>query len=118
MLQHAALNDMLLAVCSKQEGLAVCSDIQLPIRFNSEYFARAWRSVKFHVFPILSYNKLMYIKSVCFLKGRLHKYCKAPEMPRETCAMSCDSCIKEGGVWCPDGKVVVWINGVRYLEAH
>ncbi|XP_031556504.1 beta-secretase 2-like [Actinia tenebrosa] len=49
--------------------------------------------------------------------GRLHKYCKATDMPRESCAMSCDPCIKEGGVWCPNGKVVVWINGVRsYLS--
>ncbi|XP_068715614.1 beta-secretase 1-like isoform X2 [Montipora foliosa] len=47
------------------------------------------------------------------VKGRLHKYCRAPDMPRETCFMGCKSCIKYGGVWCPKGHVVVWINGVR-----
>ncbi|XP_074623350.1 beta-secretase 2-like isoform X2 [Acropora palmata] len=47
------------------------------------------------------------------VKGRLHKYCRAPDMPQETCFMGCKSCIKYGGVWCPKGHVVVWINGVR-----
>lgn len=47
------------------------------------------------------------------VKGRLHKYCRAPDMPQETCFMGCNSCIKYGGVWCPKGHVVVWINGVR-----
>ncbi|XP_020613882.1 uncharacterized protein LOC110052097 [Orbicella faveolata] len=47
------------------------------------------------------------------VKGRLHKYCRAPDMPQETCFMGCKSCIKYGGVWCPSGHVVVWINGVR-----
>ena len=48
-----------------------------------------------------------------FWTGRLHKYCRASDMPQETCFMSCNPCIKYGGVWCPSGHVVVWINGVR-----
>ena len=48
-----------------------------------------------------------------FLLGRLHKYCRADEMPQETCFMECNSCVKNGGIWCPKGHVVVWINGVR-----
>ena len=48
-----------------------------------------------------------------FLLGRLHKYCRADEMPQETCFMECNSCVKYGGIWCPKGHVVVWINGVR-----
>ncbi|KAM7447610.1 hypothetical protein ABFA07_004159 [Porites harrisoni] len=47
------------------------------------------------------------------VKGRLHKYCRADEMPQETCFMECNSCVKNGGIWCPKGHVVVWINGVR-----
>ncbi|XP_048579990.1 beta-secretase 2 isoform X2 [Nematostella vectensis] len=47
--------------------------------------------------------------------GRLHKYCRAPEMPRETCPMTCSACIDAGGVWCPTGRVIVWINGVKSL---
>nr|XP_058948271.1 beta-secretase 2-like [Pocillopora verrucosa] len=47
------------------------------------------------------------------VKGRLHKYCRAPNMPQETCFMGCKPCIEYGGVWCPKGHVVVWINGVR-----
>lgn len=27
--------------------------------------------------------------------------------------MGCKPCIEYGGVWCPKGHVVVWINGVR-----
>ncbi|KAJ7372197.1 hypothetical protein OS493_020629 [Desmophyllum pertusum] len=40
------------------------------------------------------------------VKGRLHKYCRAPDMPQETCFMGCKSCIRYGGVWCPSGHVV------------
>ena len=36
-------------------------------------------------------------------------------MPQETCFMGCKSCIRYGGVWCPSGHVVVWINGVRWM---
>ena len=28
--------------------------------------------------------------------------------------MGCKPCIEYGGVWCPKGHVVVWINGVRW----
>jgi len=36
-------------------------------------------------------------------------------MPPETCFMNCNSCVGYGGVWCPKGHVVVWINGVRSI---
>ena len=38
-------------------------------------------------------------------------------MPQETCFMGCKSCIRFGGVWCPSGHVVVWINGVRWTSS-
>lgn len=30
--------------------------------------------------------------------------------------MGCKPCIEYGGVWCPKGHVVVWINGVRWTN--
>lgn len=66
-------------------------------------------------FTLVTYLFLdeLYIHIFFLLLGRLHKYCRAPNMPQETCFMGCKPCIEYSGVWCPKGHVVVWINGVR-----
>ena len=37
-------------------------------------------------------NKL--VSNCFFLQGRLHKCCRAPDIPQETCFMGCKSYIK------------------------
>lgn len=45
--------------------------------------------------------------------GKLRDYCHAAFMPRVSCYESCDSCTVNYGAWCPQGRILVWINGVK-----
>ena len=47
------------------------------------------------------------------VSGRLKDFCHAPFMPRASCYESCDTCTLRYGAWCPQGRIFVWINGVK-----
>lgn len=47
------------------------------------------------------------------ISGRLRDFCYAPFMPLVSCFETCEACASHNGAWCPQGRIFVWINGVR-----
>ena len=45
--------------------------------------------------------------------GKLKQYCHAPFMSPLSCQETCRDCVKNQGAWCPQGRIFVWVNGIK-----